>query len=83
MFAGKVKLGNADKGHEPKLAAISTTWHEHRNEVVGTKIAIALVVIRDAYGVAISEAIAPAKVTAVLKPAIAAHSIESSATPEN
>lgn len=66
MFAGKVRLGNADKGHEPKLAAISTTWHEHRNEVVGTKIAIALVIIRDVYGVAVPEALAPGSVTSVM-----------------
>jgi len=69
MFASKVKAGNADKGHEPKLAAISTTWHEHRNEVVGTKIAVALVIIRDAYGVVIPEALAPGRVTSMMNEA--------------
>jgi hypothetical protein len=68
MFASKVKAGNADGNHEPKLAGISTTWLEDENEVIGTKIAIVLAIIRDAYGVPIPEALAPARVTAVLNP---------------
>jgi hypothetical protein len=64
MFASKV-TANANESEQPKLAAISTTWHERQNEVIGTKIAIALAIIRDAYGVAVPEALAPARITPV------------------
>lgn len=84
MFASKVKAGDAYGSDGPKLAGICTTWLEQQNEVVGTKIAIVLAIIRDTYGVAIPEALTPAKVTTVLKPAkLAALRTDSPATPEN
>ena len=69
MFASKGKADNAYGSDGPKLAGISTTWLEDQNEVVGTKIAIMLAIIRDTYGVAIPEALAPARVPTVLSPA--------------
>ena len=70
MFVSKVTATNTD-GSCPKLAGISTTWLEDRNEVIGTKIAVVLAIIRDAYAVDISETLAPARVTAVLNPEVA------------
>lgn len=68
MFASKVRAANCDGNRDTKLAGISTTWLEERhspgwrNEVVGTKTAIPLAIIRD-YVVSTSDALAPARVT--------------------
>ena len=83
MFASKVKAGNAGGKHEPKLAGISTTWLEGENEVIGTKITVVLAIIRDACGVAIPEALAPGRVTAVPDPANPADLPAEPSTPES
>jgi hypothetical protein len=69
MFASKVSAANPDGDHSTKAAGISMERPTEEIEVVGTKIAIVLAIIRDAYGVVIPEALAPARVTTVQDPA--------------
>lgn len=68
MFASNVASGNAGENYGTKLAGLSTTWLEDQNEVAGTKIAVVLAMIRDAYGVAIPDALAPARLTLTIEP---------------
>jgi len=68
MFASKVSAANPDGNHSTKLAGISMERPKEEIEVIGTKIAIVLAIIRDSYGTPIPEALAPARVTAVLNP---------------